>query len=176
MDIIFMLREQIRGAHEYLDETMADVTPEQAQWIPPGRATPIGASYIHLVQTEDAMIQALRGKVMLGASTWADKLGASEPQPASPWEEQVYFDWSRRVQLDMPKFREYAQAVYASTDEYVAGLSAEGLDQMPDLSTLGMSPVTLAWILTRYIAGHADNICGEVSSLKGYQGARGYAE
>ena len=176
MDIITLLREQIRGAHEYLDETMADVSPEQAQWIPPGRATPIGANYFHLVQTEDAIIQALRGREMLGATAWADKLGASEPQPAAPWEEKVYFDWSRRVQLDLPKLRQYAKAVYASTDEYLVGVQADDLDTLPDLSSIGMTPVMLGWVLTRYIAGHADNMCGEVSTLKGLQGARGYAE
>ena len=176
MDVITLLREQIRGAHEYLDDTMSDVTPEQAQWIPPGKATPIGANYIHLVQTEDALIQTLRGREMLGTSEWAGRIGASEPQPAMPWEEQVYFDWSRRVQVDLPALRQYAKAVYAATDEYLAGVAAEDLDKSPDLSSQGMSPVTLGWILTRYIAGHADNICGEVSCMKGMQGARGYAE
>src|SRR5207237_3160742 len=40
MDSISLLREQLRAAHEYLDGTMADVTPEQMHWIPPGKVTP----------------------------------------------------------------------------------------------------------------------------------------
>src|SRR5215210_6857634 len=172
MDSITLLREALRGAHQYLDATMADVTSEQAQWMPPGKATPIGANYIHLVQTEDWIVnEVLRQREMLGKGEWADKLGASESQPASPWEEAEYFAWSRRVQLDLATLREYAQAVYAASDEYIASLKPEDLDRMVDLSGAGEEPVTLAWVLARYLAGHADNICGEVSCMKGMQGA-----
>jgi hypothetical protein len=177
MDSISLLREQLRAAHEYLDETMADVTPEQLQWIPPGRATPLGANYLHLVQTEDAIInQALQNIEPLAAGAWAGKLGASEPMPTPPWEEADYMAWSRRVQLDMAALREYAQAVYAASDAYIATLNPDDLDKQADLSSLSMSSVTLSWVLSRYIVGHADNICGEASCLKGLQGAHGYAE
>ena len=74
MDSISLLREQLRAAHEYLEETMADVTAEQAQWIPPGRATPLGANYVHLVQSEDGIMnQALRQKEPLFAGAWASR-------------------------------------------------------------------------------------------------------
>src|SRR5437870_166901 len=143
MDIISLLREQLRAAHEYLEETMADVTLEQAQWIPPGKATPIGANYIHLVQSEDAIMnQLLQHKEMLGATTWANKLGASEPHPPPGTSEEDYFAWTRRVQIDLPTFREYAQAVYAASDDYIAGLSPDDLGEVLDLSSLGMNPVT----------------------------------
>jgi hypothetical protein len=177
MDSISLLREQLRAAHEYLEETMADVTPELAQWIPPGKATPIGANYVHLVQSEDGIVQAvLQQKPMLGTSTWAEKLGASESQPPPGTSEEDYFAWTRRVQVDLPAFREYAQAVYAASDDYIAGLSPDDLDEVLDLTAMGMAPVTRAWVLTRYVIGHADNICGETSTMKGLQGARGYAE
>jgi hypothetical protein len=175
MDSVSLLREQLRAAHEYLEGTMADVTPEMAQWIPPGKATPIGANYLHLVQTEDGIVQqVLQQKEMLGATTWADKLGASEPQPPPGTTEQDYFDWSRRVQVDLPVLREYAQAVYSASDDYLAGLSSGDLDEVLDLTALGMPPVTRAWVVTRYLIGHADNICGETSTMKGLQGANGY--
>ncbi len=177
MEIISLLREQLRAAHEYLDETMADVTAEQAQWIPPGRATPLGANYLHLVQSEDMIINgALQQKGTLAETTWAGRIGADEPMPTPPWEEEDYMAWSRRVQMDLPKLKEYAQAVYAASDEYIATLTPEDLNRSVDLSAMGMSPVTLAWVLSRYITGHADNICGEASALKGLQGAKGYAE
>jgi hypothetical protein len=177
MDSISLLREQLRAAHDYLEETMADVTPEQAQWIPEGTATPIGANYVHLVQTEDGIVQgALQQKPMLGSTAWADKLGASEPHPAPGTSPEDYFAWTRRVKVDLPAFREYAKAVYSASDDYLAGLHPEALDEVLDLSAMGMSPVTRAWVLTRYVIGHADNICGETSTLKGLQGAGGYAE
>jgi hypothetical protein len=177
MDSVSLLREQVRAAHEYLDETMADVTAEQAQWAPPGKATPLGANYLHLIQTEDMIINgALQKKQTLAESTWAGKIGASEPMPTPPWEEADYFAWSRRVQVDLPQLREYGKAVYAASDDYMATLSPDDLGKTADLSSLAMSPVTVAWVLSRYVAGHADNICGEASCLKGLQGAKGYAE
>lgn len=177
MDVITLLRENLRGAHNYLEATMADVTAEQAQWIPPGLATPLGANYLHLVQTEDMIIQGgLQQKPTLAETTWKGRIGADEPMPTPPWEEEDYRAWSRRVKIDLPQLREYAQAVYATTDAYIASLTPEALDRIVDLSGTGADPETLAWILTRYIAGHADNICGEASSLKGLQGVKGYAE
>lgn len=177
MDSVTLLREQLKAAHEYLEDTMADVTSELAHWIPPGIATPIGANYIHLVQTEDGLVQfVLQGKEMLGATTWKDKLGASEPHPWPPTEPEDYRAWMRRVKLDLPAFREYAQAVYEASDEYIRGLSVEDLDEVLDLSSMGMNPVPRRWVIARYLAGHTDNICGEVSTLKGLQGVIGYAE
>lgn len=177
MDSISLLREQLRAAHEYLDGTMADVTPEQLHWIPPGRATPLGANYLHLIQTEDQIIQiALQGKEALADGPWAGKIGASEPMPMPPWEEADYMAWSRRVQIDMPAMLDYAKAVYAASDDYIATLNPEDLDTIPDLSSVGIGQVKLSWILSRYVVGHADNICGEASALKGFQGARGYQE
>ena len=176
MDSISLLREQLRAAHEYLDETMADVTPEQMHWIPPGRATPLGANYLHLVQSEDMIIQMLQQKEPLANSAWTGKIGASEPMPVGQVEEADYMAWSRRVELDIPAFWQYKQAVYTASDEYMATLSPDDLDTIIDLSAMGMSPVTLSWVLSRYVVGHADNICGEASCMKGLQGARGYAE
>lgn len=38
-----MLRKLVKNVNEMLEGTMADVTAEQAHWIPPGVAIPIGA-------------------------------------------------------------------------------------------------------------------------------------
>jgi len=34
--------------------------------------------------------------------------------------------------------------------------------------------MTVGFILNRLVLGHIDNMCGEISCLKGLQGARGY--
>src|SRR5437667_12545169 len=120
MDSISLLREQLRAAHEYLDGTMAGVTPEQLQWVPPGSATPLGANYLHLIQSEDLIINAaLQQKEPLATSTWAGRIGASEPMPTGPTEPADYMAWTRRVRIDMPALQEYAKAVYAASDVYM---------------------------------------------------------
>ena len=62
------------------------------------------------------------------------------------------------MQVDLPVLREYAQAVYSASDDYLAGLSPDDLDEVLDLTALGMAPVTRAWVVARYLIGHADNI------------------
>lgn len=176
MDSISLLREQLRAAHEYLDGTMAGLTPEQVHWIPPGTATPIGANYVHVVQTEDAIVQTLLQNKDMVAAAWMDKLGASEPHPPPGTTSEDYFAWSRRMRVDLPTFQEYAKAVYAASDAYIASLTPEDLDEVLDLSAMGMAPVTRAWVISRYLTGHTDNICGETSTMKGLQGAGGYQE
>jgi hypothetical protein len=169
VEVIALLREQLKEAHQFLEATMADVTPEQAQWTPPGTALPLGAIYVHGVCAEDfAINQLLKGGQALYASAFADTSGISSPQPyISP-------DWARGLRLDLPQARRYAQAVYDATDAYVSGLAADALDQTIDLSSAGWGSWPLHFILSRMVVGHIDNMTGEISCLKGLQGAKGY--
>jgi hypothetical protein len=175
MDAMQLLRLQIDFAHQVMEGTMADVTPEQAHWSPPGRATPLGASYAHVVVSEDAIINGmLKQAAPLMAAGWAGRTGLSEPMPMPGPEWGDYAGWNRRVRVDLPALKEYAQAVYASTNEYFASLSSEDLDTPLDLTALGFGHTNLGWVLSILVVGHANNIAGEISCLKGLQGAKGY--
>jgi hypothetical protein len=170
------MRQQLKEAHDVLEGTMADVTSEQAQWLPPGTANPLGASYAHAVVSEDLLINGfLRRAVPLFAQPdWAGKNGLSEPMPnpGPGWEN--YGGWARRVQVDLPVLRRYAEAVYANTDQYLANLAPEELDQPVDMSQMGMGKPSLGWFLGSLVILHAANMCGEIACLKGLQGAKGY--
>lgn len=169
MNAISLLREQIQQAHGFLEATMEDVTSEQAHWTPPGTANPLGATYVHAIVSEDVAIQmVLQGGAPLFAGEWAGKTGVSEIQPLSTQE------WARQVQVDLPALRRYAGAVDAATDKYLAGLTDEELARPVDLSSFGLGQSTVGYILNRFVLGHIDNMCGEISCLKGIQGGRGY--
>ena len=169
MNAVSLIREQVQQAHELLAATMADVTQEQAQWIPPGTANPLGATYVHAVVSQDAAIHAvLQGSAPLFASSWADKTGISEIQPLSTAE------WARRVKVDLSALRGYAKAVHEATDAYLATLTDADLARVIDMSQFGMGQLTVGYILNRLILGHIDNMTGEISCLKGLQGSRGY--
>jgi hypothetical protein len=43
-----------------------------------------------------------------------------------------------------------------------------------DLSAFGMGQQTVGYLLNRFLLGHIDNMCGEISCLKGIQGGKGY--
>lgn len=169
MNATTLLREQIQQAHGFLEATMEGVTPEQAHWTPPGTANPLAATYVHAIVSEDVAINMiLKGGAPLYASTWAEKTGISEIQPLSTAE------WARRVHIELPATRSYAQAVHESTDAYLAQLSDDELARSIDLSNFGLGQLTVGAILNRLVLGHIDNMCGEISVLKGLQGAKGY--
>jgi hypothetical protein len=175
MDSITLLREQLKTAHWVLDGTMADVTPEQMQWIPPGVANPLGASYAHTITSEDMIINGmLKGAAPMFATTWAGKTGSNEPMPLPGPDWEKYGTWARSVQVDLAATREYAQAVYANSDEYLATLTPDALDTPMDLTGLGLGHVNLGWVISTLLVGHVNNLAGEISCLKGIQGAKGY--
>jgi hypothetical protein len=175
MDAVSLIRQDLNDAHDLLEAVMADVTPESMNWMPPGRANPVGATYAHVVLSEDRTINGmLRHQKPLYDTTWAGKLGLSEPMPMPGEDWHNYADWTRRVKVDLDAFRAYARAVYASSDEYLATLTPEDLDRTLDLSGTGMGTDRLGRLLSRQVVGHADNIAGEISCLKGLQGLQGY--
>lgn len=169
MNVVSFLREQIQQAHGFLEVTMEDVTPEQAHWLPPGTANPLAATYAHAILSEDAAIQmVLQGGAPLFAGEWATKTGVSEIQPLSSAE------WARRVTIELPASRRYARAVHAATDAYLATLTDDDLARPVDMSNFGLGQMTVGHILNRLVLGHIDNMCGEISCLKGLQGGKGY--
>jgi hypothetical protein len=172
MDAIALLREQIKGAHDIMEGTMADVTQPQMDWTPPGLANPLGATYGHYLFTEDWVIQTLmKGGPSLLETAWAGKHGMVAPHPTD-WAQ--YPAWTRSARVDLATVREYGQAVYEATDAYLATLKPEDLSQIRDLSGMGMGPTPISWILSTFLLAHANNMAGEISCLKGIQGAKGY--
>lgn len=173
-----LLRELLAGAVRLLEGTMEGVTPEQAHWAPPGTANPIGANYAHVVLVQDGVVNArLRGGQPLFASTWAGKAGVSELPPGPDPKRPGFPDWSgwaRRVRIDLPAFRAYAKAVYAASDEYLAKLSDQDLARALDLSAVGIGPTTVKQLVMRGVIGNCLTHAGEISCLKGLQGAKGY--
>ncbi len=175
MDSVSLLRQQLQSAHQFLEGTMADVTDQQAHWSPPGLANPLGATYAHALASEDMIINGmLRQSAPLFAGSWASKTGMSEPMPVPGPEWEKYGPWARQVRIDLQGLREYGQAVYKSSDDYLAGLTSEDLERPMDLSQAGMGQVNVGWVLSNLVVGHVHDLMGEISCLKGLQGARGY--
>ncbi len=76
--------------------------------------------------------------------------------------------------MDLAALAVFAQAVYAATDAYVSGLNDADLARPFDLTPLGLGPQTVASALSIIALNHVGNMTGEISCLKGLQGARGY--
>src|SRR3990172_9557885 len=155
--IVSFLRGQFEAAHGVLEGPGAAVTA-------------VAAQYAHIVASEDAIVNGmLKGGPPLAATTWAGKTGLSEMPPQGfDW-----VQWAKGVRVNLAQLREYARAVYENTDAYLASLSDEDLARPLDLSSLGVGQKTLGWMLSIQL-GNVDHHCGEISCLKGLQGAKGY--
>jgi uncharacterized damage-inducible protein DinB len=168
--VVTLLRAQYKDAHETLEGTMQGVTPEQTHWLPTGTANPLGATYVHVLTSEDGVFNGmLQGGAPLLAAAWAGKMGLSEMPPT----DESWDAWAHRVQVDLVALSKYGQAVYAATDEYLAGLSDQDLDRPVDLASWGMGEQTLGWLLSLMMV-HIGWHTGEIACLKGLQGAKGY--
>lgn len=170
-----LLKDEITNARETFDGTMADVTVDMLHKDPGAKAFPLGATYAHLIFSEDAIVHGmLQGKAPLSETTFKDKTGASSPMPAMDENWAVENEkWSKSVKIDLEMMREYAKAVFAATDTYVETLKDEDLDKEVDLGSWGKK--TIAYMLYAFVIGHTNSLAGELSVLKGIQGAKGYA-
>jgi hypothetical protein len=182
---IALVREQLRAAWETLEGTAQDVSPEIANWIPPGKALPIGASYAHAIFSQDETVNGMmRGGKPLYAAEFAGKTGASELQPApetagsgtvdpEDWG-RAFAAWSRRLRVDLPLLHAYGAGVFDATDAWLATLSDADLKGPVDLAPIGLGPSTVAFVLTNFVIGHTFCHTGEIAALKGIRGLKGY--
>lgn len=170
MNAIQLIRQEFSTAHEILEMTMADVTPDIANFNKTGKALPAGAAYAHAVMGEDIVLStmiAMKPAVFKDAAS----IGVSAPMPdMTHWADHE--KWYQTVTVDLPKFREYAKEVYKATDDYLTTLKEEDLDREMDMGEMGKK--NLAWLLSAYLLLHVANLTGEISSAKGIQGLKGY--
>ena len=77
MDATETVRTAINHPHGWFEGTGADLTPEQAAYVPAGTAHPISEIVAHVIQSEDvrvnSMIQGLPSVWETGG--WEQKLG-----------------------------------------------------------------------------------------------------
>ena len=170
MDSIQVLKRAFEGSHNWYQGTIADVTAEQANQVPDGVAHPIGETALHILHSEDGMINmAILGKPMIWERDgWAAKLGA----PVMMMQESAA---ARSVRCDPQELQEYAQSVYANTNAFLDGLSAEDLDTKEvDMTADGFGIMKLGDFLTQALLGNNYAHTGEISALKGILGRKGY--
>lgn len=177
MTTLEMAKVLLQDAHETLEGTMSGVNDEIANWQPAGKALSVAAAYAHAVFSEDMLLNSMvRKGPMLVDMGWSDKMGLSKPHPMTTesWE-QDFAQWAKDVRIEVSKLQEYAQAVYQQTNDYLESLSEDDfLKTNIDLSGWGMGDYPLWRFFHRFMIGHADNLTGEISSVKGIQNLKGY--
>ncbi len=161
-----LLRAQFQTMHQFLDMTIADCSPDVLErkddaWT----INKVGSLYAHIVLAEDMMLNGMGkgGALVLNSDGWAEKLAIDNP---SPRQDEHLADMT----IDLEAFREYAKAVTAATDDFLANATDEQLNKEVD-SPAGKQPFItfFANIGLTHIAGH----WGEIAALKGVQGLKG---
>ncbi len=161
-----VLRDQFKTMHQFLDMTIADCTPEVLEktddaWT----INKIGSTYAHIVLAEDMMVGGMGkgGDTVLKSNGWEKKLGVDG---ASARQDEKL----AAMTIDLDAFREFAKAVGAATDEFLANATDEQLEREID-GPVGKQPYItfLANIGLTHVAGH----WGEIAALKGVQGLKG---
>jgi hypothetical protein len=166
---VTVLRDAFQSAHEWLEGTVDDMDNTVANYVPPGLTAKAGAHYVHHVSAEDMFLNHLRGAQPLMAGSYAGRIGTSEPPPMGDWSA-----WGRSVEVDMPAAREYAKAVYAATDDYLSTLTDDDLQRPAGLGDFGFPDMSLGRFLGGMILINTGAHCGEISTIKGLQGRKGY--
>ena len=160
-----LLRDQFKTMHQFMDMTIADCSPEVLEkkddaWT----INKIGSLYAHIVLAEDMMLSmGTGGELVLKSDGWEDKLGVDS---ASARQDENLAG----LTIDLDAFREYAKAVGAATDDFLANATDEQLEKEID-GPVGKQPFItfFANIGVTHVAGH----WGEIAALKGVQGLKG---
>jgi hypothetical protein len=168
MNTVELLQFSLQSALSILKQVTEDLTQEQADWTPPGIVDSIGTQYWHVISSVD---QIVHGWVM-GQAPLFEKEG---------WQERVIVetlagDKDRQAQLqavrvDLPVMHEYARAVAKSTRAWLDALTTGDLERKVNTS---VGELSLAQLLATFIIWHVSAHSGEISALKGCQGAKGY--
>lgn len=167
---IAALRAAFQEAHStWLMGVMQDVDEEMAHWQPSGRVVPIAGHFAHALLSEDLLLNMfVSGRKPLITDAFAGRGIISAPMPLGVWDE-----WARTVRVDVAGAKEYAQAVFANTDDVLATLPEGDLDRMLDLTAVGFGHMSVNGLL-RTLLLHIGPHTGEISAIKGMQDARGY--
>jgi len=171
MNTVELTQYALGNAFDILAQVVADLTQEQADWIPSGCANPIGASYWHAVSgADEVMCRWVLGQEPLHQREgWQTKaLAVSVPEPENP---EGYLAWMQTIRVNLPALHEYARATAAALHGWLGSLTPEDLDRT--IST-PIGEHNLAQVVETFITWHINAHCGEISALKGCLGAKGY--
>jgi hypothetical protein len=167
MNGVDVTRAAIDASHRWFSGTIADLTPELTNFVPPGKVHPIGELVVHSVNAEDYFInQRLREVAPLWErGAWGEKLGL-------PFMLQHEEYASREFRCDVAALQPYIDAVFAETTAYLDTLSEAELDRTMPMGPLG--DMRTGDIIQFFIVGNTLAHTGEISAIKGLQGAKGY--
>jgi hypothetical protein len=169
MNTVELLQYALGNALGILGQVTADVTQEQADWLPPGTANPIGGLYWHTIASVDMAVHGwgMGQAPLFQREGWQEKVLVS----SAPDEKKEHPPEIRETRVDLAAAHEYAQAVAKATQGWLASLTPEDLERKINTP---IGELSLAQMVEIFIIWHVNAHCGEIAAMKGCQGAKGY--
>jgi hypothetical protein len=170
MTALQFIHGDLKRMHAMLDGAL-DLPPERLHAVPggPGKANTIAWGLWHVARTEDNVLRFIlqnRRPTVWQEGGYADKLGL--PPVAQGTGMTTAEAQALRIK-DVPLFREYAQKVWASTDEFLSSVDPAALEKPVTVKPLGEMPGVRA--LGQICLTHGFMHVGEIELAKTLIGA-----
>jgi uncharacterized damage-inducible protein DinB len=149
MDVRTLLSDLFGRVDEHVDEILDGLDPGSLTRQPAPGTNPIGWLLWHIARVEDAQVAELRGDEQLWAGgPWAARFGLA-PDPANHGYGHTPADVAAVRPEGVEALRDYARAVRARTDEFLATLTSDDLDRIVDEAwdppvTMGVRLISVA--------------------------------
>jgi DinB superfamily len=167
---VFVHQSQL--AWEWLEETVYDITPEAANWWPPGTANSIGATYLHVViNTDVELCRLLFGREPLIEELWDGDVGQG-----MPYDPEHFDRWHRDVAVDWERLHDYGRSVHAGLVDWLGGLTDDLLVRQVDMTRADLGMWEGRDLLALHGFNHVRIHGGEIAVLKGLQGGIGWRQ
>ncbi len=170
---IQILAEQLENSHGLFKATMNGVTNEVAAATPPGIANSIASTYAHILICEDYFIHTLlQDKKTLLETDFENETGMDQ-LVLNNWKSD-FQNWPKDITGDIEQMNQYAEAVFAASESYIKSLTDEDLQRELQVDLFNLGQRTVAFVLGSMLISNLNNHLGEISTLKGIQGLKGY--
>ncbi len=167
MDILDLIRAEIRRLHQGYDKAIADLTPEQWHWVPGTTCNTVAFSVWHYARTEDNVVRFViqrRPPVWLEGS-WHERFGLPDKaQGTGMSTEEAH---ALRIN-DVEAFKRYMQGVWQATDELLANPPPGFTDEVTVVKPLG--EMTKVQAVAQTCVSHGFAHLGQIELLRSLMG------
>jgi hypothetical protein len=169
MNTAELLQYSLGNALGILGQVTVDLTQGQADWIPPGIANPIGGLYWHTLTSLDMVVHrwGMGKDPLFQTEGWNERVVVS----AAPDERKDHPPEMRETRVDLAALREYEKVIVEAVQNWLVSLTPEDLERQVETP---IGELSLAQMIETFVIWHINAHCGEISAMKGCQGARGY--
>jgi hypothetical protein len=167
MDIRDLLVDGIEQLNDWLAGALEDMSDDELNWLPEGKAVSAGFDAWHIVRTQDNIVNfVLRGAPPLWMAQGYLERSGGLPKAAQgtgmPLEE------ARNIRISGGLLREYAAAVGKDTVAFLREFPQEQFEEVQLIKPLGEMP---KWrIFRQVLMTHGFMHLGEINLIRGMQG------